>query len=537
MSEKPAEQAPAEAAIPFAEIRSTRRFSVTWLMPALTVLIAGWLVYTTVAARGPTITISFPSAEGLEPEQTRIKYKEVEIGTVRDIAIAENLDGVVVTAELRRGTEQYLTDQTRFWIVRARVSAKEVRDLGTLISGAYIAIDPVLEGRPRFDFVGLERPPAISTSRSGRYFVLSSESLGSLSIGSPVLYRQIEVGQVTDYRLQGDRAGVLIDIFVEAPFYDLVRENSHFWNASGIQVDINTGGVEIKTGSLISVFLGGIAFDSPVAAPMAAAGAGETFQLYPDRKHIKDKHIASSRLVAYFSDSVRGLAPGAPVEFKGIRIGEVEAILPETDLLTGAFRIKTILAIEPQRIAPNATAEQIMRNTFPRLIARGLHAQLASEHLLSDQLYVALDFQEPAPLAAPLADDPYPQIPTSPSTLSQATQSISNVLAKLEQLPAEQIGSELRTTLNSLQETLTAVKTTLNRADNELSPALVDTLEQFRKTTVALQTGFDEDSGLHYSLRELLSELRMTSRSLRTLADTLERKPQSIFFGKDEEAR
>jgi len=534
MSDTSQEPLPIDETIPVAKIRPARRFSMTWVVPIITVLVAGWLVYTTLAAKGPTITISFLNAEGIEPQNTKIKYKEVEIGTVKEIDIATDLNGVTVTAELKRGTEKYLTDQTKFWIAKAHVSAKEVRDLGTLLSGAYIGIDPVIDGKPQNNFIGLERPPAVSNSRPGRFFVLSAKTLGSLSIGSTILYRQIEVGQVTDYRLKEDRSGVLIDIFVEAPFHDLVRENSHFWNSSGIRVNVNTTGVEISTDSLISVFLGGISFDSPLQDSMEPAAEGELFQLHSDWKNINDEYTVKSHLVAYFNDSVRGLNPGASVEFKGIKIGTVEKIIPEVNVNNGDFQVKTILAIEPRRIAPDSTATDIMKKTLPTLVSRGLRAQLSTENFLTGQLYVDLDFHDNLPPGKMLPDDPYPRLPTTTSTLSQTTESITRVLKNLEQIPMDKIGAEMTRTVDNLNATLTAVKDTLDGANSKLAPALTDTLEQFRVTAVELQEGFDGDSAMQYQLQELLKELQRTSRSLRTLTDYLERKPQSIIFGKDE---
>ncbi|PLX87113.1 MAG: paraquat-inducible protein B [Desulfuromonas sp.] len=536
MPEKKPDAVPTDSTIPVAEIRSARRFSITWLVPLIALLIAGWLIYTTVSSQGPTITIRFLNAEGLERETTKIKYKEVEIGTVKDIDIATDLDGVVVTAELKKGTEKYLTDQTRFWIAKAHVSVREVRDLGTLLSGAYIGIDPVLDGPPQNDFIGLERPPAVSNSRPGRFFVLSTESLGSLSIGSPILYRQIEVGQVTDYHLKNDNSGVLIDIFIEAPFHDLVRENSHFWNASGVRVNIDTSGVEIQADSLITLFLGGIAFDSPRQDLMDPAVAGETFQLMPDRDTTTDDaYTVKLYFTAYFDDPVHGLNPGAPVEFKGIHIGEVEKIVPEFDSGLGDFRIKTILVIKPQKMLAGFTAEQEFNAALPKLVARGLRAQLSTDNYLTGQLYVDLDFHQDVPAAEIISGEPYPQLPTVSSSINQTTASIGRILKKLEQIPMDQIGTELARTFDNLNQTLFTVKNTLDSANQNLGPALTDTLEQFRQTSLTLQKDFDGDSVLQYRLQELLQELQMTSRSLRTLAEYLERNPQSIIFGKEEE--
>ncbi|MDT8421495.1 MAG: MlaD family protein [Desulfuromonadales bacterium] len=536
MAEEKPPAVPTDSSIPVAEIRSARRFSITWLVPLIALLIAGWLIYTTVASRGPTITIRFLNAEGLETENTKIKYKEVEIGTVKEIDIATDLDGVVVTAELKKGTEKYLTDQTRFWIAKAHVSVREVRDLGTLLSGAYIGVDPVLDGIPQRDFIGLERPPAVSNSRPGRFFVLSAESLGSLSIGSPILYRQIEVGQVTDYRLKSDSSGVLIDIFIEAPFHDLVRENSNFWNASGVRVNIDTSGVDVQSDSLITLFLGGIAFDSPLDDLMEPATAGETFQLRPDRDATRaDRYTVKLYFTAYFDDPVHGLKPGAPVEFKGIQIGEVEKIVPEFDSLQGDFRIKTILVIKPQKMLAGFTAEQEFNRALPKLVARGLRAQLSTDNYLTGQLYVDLDFHQDVPAAEIVPGDPYPQLPTVSSGINQTTASIGRILKKLEQIPMEQIGSELSRTFDNLNQTLVSVKIALDSTNEDLGPALTATLEQFRQTSITLQKDFDGDSVLQYRLQELLQELQMTSRSLRTLADYLEREPQSIIFGKEEE--
>ena len=535
MADKKQETPLEENNVPFAELKSQRRFSITWLVPLVAIAIAGWLIYQTVSSSGPVITISFVNAEGLVREKTKIKYREVDIGTVRDISIADDLNGVIVTAELRKSAEKYLTDQTKFWIAKAHVSAKEVRDLGTLLSGAYIGIDPAVVGNQQRQFVGLERPPAITSSRPGRFFVLSSDSLGSLSIGSPILYRQIEVGQVTDYRLKQDRSGVLIDIFVEDPFHELVRENSHFWNASGIQVKLNNTGVEINSDSLISIFLGGITFNSPSQEQTEQASSGEIFQLYREQKDIKDdQYLIKTRFTAYFTDSVRGLEPGATVEFKGIRVGEVEQVVPEVDLAGNNFRVKTILAIEPRRMAPDAPEADNFESTLPLLVEHGLRAQLATDSFLTGQLYVNLDFHKQASDAMIIPGDPYPQIPTVPSTIYQTIAGLTRVLEKIEQVPMDEIGQELRATMDNMNQTLTALKTTLDSASDELSPAVTDTLDQINTTTRNLEAAFDGDSVLQYRLQELLKELQTSSRSVRSLTDYLERRPQSIIFGKEE---
>ena len=147
-----------------AVIRKKKSFSIVWFIPIVALLIGGWLVYKAISEKGPVITISFESAEGLEAGKTKIKYKDVEVGVVESITLNKNLASVIVTAELKKGATPYLTDQTRFWVVRARLSAGEVSGLGTLFGGAYIGVDPSEAGTPLRTFKGLEMPPVVTTS-------------------------------------------------------------------------------------------------------------------------------------------------------------------------------------------------------------------------------------------------------------------------------------------------------------------------------------------------------------------------------------
>src|SRR3954447_4518477 len=221
--------------------RGRRRFSVVWLVPLVAAAIAAWLAVTTLREQGPTVSIVFKTAEGLEAGKTKVRYKDIDVGTVQDLRLSDDLKSVVAVAELRKQVEPFVTEGTRWWVVRPRVGASGVSGLGTLLSGAYIGLDPG-QGRRTLSFTGLEEPPPIASDVPGRRFSLHAEGLGSVDQGSPVYYRGLRVGQVLGYTLEDTRRTVTFEVFVDAPHDRLVRDTSRFWNASGIDVSVGAGG-------------------------------------------------------------------------------------------------------------------------------------------------------------------------------------------------------------------------------------------------------------------------------------------------------
>jgi paraquat-inducible protein B len=251
--------------MPEAEVRTTkRRLSIVWMVPLVAVAIGGWLVFKAISEKGPTITITFKSAEGLEAGKTKIKYKDVELGKVGSIALSDDLSQVIVKAELVKQAGNFLSQNTRFWVVRARVAAGGISGLGTLFSGAYIGLDPGKPGTPATHFQGLETPPVVTTDLPGSHFVLRASSLGSLNVGVPVYFRRIEVGRVVSYQLDEDGQAVTVKVFVHDPHHELVRKNTRFWNASGLDIAISAEGIRVDTESFVTLMIGGIAFDTPV---------------------------------------------------------------------------------------------------------------------------------------------------------------------------------------------------------------------------------------------------------------------------------
>src|SRR3954471_20328798 len=268
--------------------RGRSRFSVVWLVPLVAAAIAVWLPVTPLREQGPPGRIGFQTAEGGEGGKTKVRYKDIDVGTVQDVRLSDDLKEVVAVAELRKQVEPFVTEGTRWWVVRPRVGASGVSGLGTLISGAYIGLDPG-RGKRTLSFTGLEEPPPMTSDVPGRRFALHADGLGSVDQGSPVYYRGLRVGQVLGRTLDDDRRSFTFEVFVDAPHDRLVRDTSRFWNASGVDVSVGAGGVGVATEALQTIPAGGGAFDPPdIAAPGEEAAAGHGFHLYESRRKVDE---------------------------------------------------------------------------------------------------------------------------------------------------------------------------------------------------------------------------------------------------------
>ncbi len=543
---------PIPEAIPEVAVKSKRNFSIVWLIPLVAAIIGVFLAYKAISEQGPTITISFKTAAGLEAEKTKIRFKNVEVGQVTAISLAEDLSGVIVTAELRKGAKPYLTDETRFWVVRARVAAGEVSGLGTLFSGAYIAIDPVSEGKRTRSFVGLEKPPVITTEEPGRHFILKSARLGSLDVGSPVFYRQIQVGKVTEYQLDADGRAITGRVFIRAPHDELVRQNTRFWNASGLDVSLTAEGIKVDTDSFVSMLLGGIEFDTPESlGESERAEKNHVFNLYANRAAVEERTYAEKRYyLLYFDGSVRGLTVGAPVEFRGIKIGEVVDIRLQFDVGALEPRIPVLIQTEPDRIESVGGQDPGEESYIEELVEKGLRAQLRTGSILTGQLFVDIDMFPDAKPAKLHQEGAYPVIPTLPTPLEEIRASVISVLAKLEKLPIEEIGKHLESSMagidrlvNSpelaqaivnLNGTIEDSRTLVRNLDAQVAQEAALTLEQAQITLAALEGSLGPNSELQGKLSELMEELAGAARSIRLIADYLERHPEALIRGKQQ---
>jgi paraquat-inducible protein B len=537
--------------------KSGRAVPLVWLVPAIAIAVGAWLAISDYLERGTTIIISFRTAEGLQAGKTKVKYKDLEVGQITKIALAPDLSGVIATAELVKGSESRVVEDTRFWVVRPRISGSTVSGLQTLLSGSYVAMDVGKSTQRARVFTGLEQPPAFTTDAPGRQVNLRADDIGSLDVGSPVYYRRLQVGQVASYQLERDGKAVRITLFIQAPYDRFVTANSRFWHASGIDIALDAEGVRVKTESLVSLAIGGVAFATPLEEEDPAPLAADTvFTLQRSQAlAFRNPDRLSDSYVLVFNQSVRGLQPGAPVDFRGIVVGEVAAIHTEYDPASERISIPVEIKVYPERFTSRlrgSAKTRVPRNGrfVARLVERGLRAQLRTGSLITGQLYVALDFFPDAPKARlDVAHSP-PQLPTTPSTLEDLHATIVSLANKLERVPLEQMVADLSQTLNTVnalakrldgqlapeaQALLTESRQTLNDMRKAMDGA-TKTMADASRTFSAAERTFSPDSPFLGDLQDAAREFARTAQTLRALADYLERNPQALLRGKNPDA-
>ena len=539
---------PDEARVPTAVPRKpgVRWLQPVWIIPIVAALIGGWLALQHFLDRGPTITIHFRTAEGLEAGKTRIKYKDVDVGIVRHITIDADRSGVEVKAEMvKQASSGLLVDDSRFWVVRPRISGGQVSGLSTLLAGAYIGLDPGKSTNERREFEGLERPPVVTEGLPGRAFRLAADDLGSLDIGSPLYFRGVAAGQVVSTELAKDGSEVIVGIFVNAPFDQFVTPASRFWNASGIDLALDSNGVKVNTESLVTILVGGIAFDTPVDSVRTRAEQNDLFVLWRDRNEaMKRRETVVETYVMRFDQSVRGLNAGAEVDFRGVTIGEVSRI--DLEYLPDKVNFRTAVEIRlfPERLRPRVRdgvrapePDNEAEARMKRFVANGFRGQLRNANIITGQLYVALDFfPNAAPASIDFRQSP-PEIPTVPGGLGELQESLARILKRLEKIPFDTLSEDLRKSLDELRATLHDADALARHLDGDVAPQLNRTLEQARRTLEEAQKAVAQDSPAQSDLHEALREVRRASESLRELVDYLERHPDALIRGRREETR
>jgi paraquat-inducible protein B len=517
--------------------------SLIWLIPIVAALVGVMLVVKILMERGPEIVLTFNTAEGLEANKTAVKYKDVQIGTVQSLRLARDRSHVRVTVQLNNEAKSFTAEDSRFWVVRPRLDTSGISGLGTLLSGAYIGADAGVSTETASEFKGLEVPPIVTRDASGQQFLLRATDVGSLDVGSPVYFRRIKVGQVAAYELDGDGRGVTMRIFVNAPYDKFVGVNTRFWQASGIDAQLSASGFTLRTQSLATILLGGIAFKAPDDAMGPLAKENTAFTLAEDETTaMKEPDGPPQTLLMYFNQSLRGLTPGAPVDFRGVVIGEVKSIGVEFDRAEREFRMPVLVQVYPDRLRRRAgetgvesRATQQERLRF--LTEKGLRAQLRSGNLLTGQVYVALDFFPKAPpVKIDVAKNPI-ELPTVANSLDEIQSQVQEIASKLNKVPYEQIAADLRTTLTALNKTLASTEQAVTRINTDVTPELAAAMKDVRKTVNNAERTLADDSPLQQDMRQTLRELTRAAGSVRVLTDYLERHPESLLRGKPDDKK
>ncbi len=492
--------------------------SLIWLVPIIAILVGLGLVVRTVIERGPDIVVSFQTADGIEPGKTKVRYKSVEVGVVEHIDLAKDLEGIRATIRMAKSADPLLVEDARFWVERPRVSGTNIEGLGTLLSGAFIGMDIGKSNKAKRSFVGMEEAPRVTFTEPGTYFKLRSKQLGSVDSGSQVLYRRVPVGEVVRYEMDKDGSGVDFEIFVKSPYDRFVNAETRFWEASGVEVEMSAQGLRVNTQSLNAILAGGLTFetrgDPEKASPVAKDAVFRLYARRADAMAEEEDVVIPMRLV--FNESLRGLAVGAPVDFRGIDIGRVTSIGGEVDRAKGVVQMLVDIDIYPnrlRRITVNREQKLNFRGGMDSLVQGGLRGQLRTGNLLSGQLFVALDFYKGSPKAAIRWDQNPPILPSIPGSLANIEQqaqemikSANALLKKFEALPLDRLSDDASTAMRALDSTLKSL-------DRQLA----------------------DDSTVQNDLRDTLRELSKAAAEARALIEYLSQHPDALIKGKAKE--
>jgi paraquat-inducible protein B len=519
-----------------------------WILPVVVILAGVFVVIHEKLAEGTSVEIRFLDAEDLEANKTKIRYKDVEIGEVRDIHVSKDRKEVIVNAVIHRDASDYLVADTRFWVVRPRVSAAGITGLGTLVSGAYISVDVGRSATQSTKFVGVEVPPIVTADLKGREFVLHADDLGSLSIGSSVFYRHLTAGQVVGYSLDPGGTGVTLKIFVNAPFDTYVTGGTRFWQASGVDMSISSDGVKLRTESLTSILQGGVAFRTLPDGPTTSVPVDTPFTLYPDEDHaMRPTETEIRSFVMYFRGTLRGLSAGAPVELHGIGVGEVRSVDVEFDQDGATLRFPVVVDLYPQRIRgrnargaqPSAAGKRLETASgalIDNLVAHGLRAELKSGNLLTGQKYVDLDIHADAPAEKIWWKEQPAVFPTVSNGLDEIQDSVAGIARKLDRVPFDQISYRLVSTMTSLEQTLKSTNQLMQHVDGSIAPQVEATLAEARAAMKNAKELLAQDAPLQSDLGSTLLQLSRAAKAVTALVDYLERHPESLLRGKPGES-
>ncbi len=530
-------------------VRAAQRWNIVWVVPLLAILLGGWLLYRNFTTQGPIAEVRFETADGIAGKKTEVRCRSVHVGYVSAVKLAEDLKSVLIYLDLEPAYDALLRHGTRFWVVKFRVSSSDVSGLGTLLAGNYIELDPgPSDSAKETEFIGLEKPPATSRDIPGRRLILTADDAGSLTAGSPIYYRGFEVGRVESRNLEPKNQRVTYDVFITDEYSRLVTQNVRFWNTSGIDISAGAGGFKLRTPSLQALFAGGATFGVPPGvAPGAPVADGTTFALFESTDAAEGSTFTPTmKFLLLFDQSVRGLVKSAPVEFRGIPIGRVSDI--SFDYLQAAddSRIPVLVEIDPalfRREAPDKLSrpdEEFLKDA----VKHGLRATLKTGSLLTGALFVDLDYYKDQAPAEYIKIGDLPSIPTLSSGFAQLETKLTAILDKLQALPIDEtmkkIGTaadEAATTITEARGTLKEIQATAASARKTLdSPEFAQLPTDLRTTLNALDKSVSSvgpDGAIQGDLLRTLDELRAALRSLKSLSSTIDDKPNSLFFGRD----
>ncbi|MDF2779920.1 MULTISPECIES: intermembrane transport protein PqiB [Enterobacteriaceae] len=524
-----------------AKVQKVKNWSPVWIFPIVTALIGAWILFYHYSHQGPEVTLITTNAEGIEAGKTTIKSRSIDVGVVESATLTDDLTHVEIKARLNANMQKLLHGDTVFWVVKPQVGREGISGLGTLLSGAYIELKPGSKGGVRDDYQLLDSPPLAPPDAKGIRVVLDSKKAGQLTPGDPVLFRGYRVGSVETSVFDPQKRTMSYQLFINAPNDRLVTSNVRFWKDSGIAVDLTSAGMRVEMGALTTLFGGGVSFDVPDGIDLGQPVAEKAeFDLYDNQRSIQESLYTEHKdFLLFFKDSIRGLQPGAPVEFRGMRLGTVSKVpffMPGLrQALNEDYRIPVLIRIEPERIASQMGESPDILTNLPELLKQGLRGSLKTGNLVTGALYVDMDFvSKPPPITGIREFGGYSIIPTVSSGLAQIQQRLMDTLDKINNLPLNPMLEQATGTLAESQRTMRRLQTTLDNLNKLTASQSVQQLPQdMQKTLRELNRsmqGFQPGSAAYNKMVADMQRLDQVLRELQPVLQTLNQKSNALVF-------
>ncbi|WP_460755691.1 intermembrane transport protein PqiB [Marinomonas epiphytica] len=519
-------------------------FNTIWLVPLIAIIVAGWMLYQNWASQGPVITLIASNAEGLEAGQTTLKARNVDVGRVIDISLSEDFNKAIIKVRMNYGTDNMLKEDAEFWVVKPRIGKEGVSGLGTLLSGAYINMSPGENGDIQSQFDVLNQPP-LSLQGEGLRLLLRSNDAAKLEVGALVHFRGYEVGHVEEVGFDPKRGEITYRVVIHSPYDALVNSEVQFWVTSALSFKSSASGFEVSLDSLETFLSGGITFGLPENRQPGHAVIDMTeFDLYPSEGEAQENQYQEFiDYVFLFDANLTGLVAGAPVEYRGIRIGTVMEV-PFTGLTTTQLAqfeapvIPVLARIEPQRINPKDLAEIGSLAQWEALleerIDQGLRASIIIGNYLNAAKLISLDFMDNPPAPGIRHFDGYRIFPTGPDFFGNIEGKFSAMLDNFAKAPIEetfvnlnQTVSEASNTLQQLQSLSESLQSFIDQSSTQALPQdISDVMAELNKTLL----GFQADGQIGRPLRANMVALERTLNELQPLLRQLREQPNTIIF-------
>ncbi|MGL4473029.1 MAG: intermembrane transport protein PqiB [Shewanella sp.] len=532
-----------------ADIKPVRGISAIWFVPIVALLIGVWMVYYHLSHQGPAITIYFDSAEGMEAGKTKIKSRYVNIGEVESIRLNEEGDGVNVTARLAKSAEKMLVEDTNFWVVTPKITLAGVSGLDTLISGVYIELAPGASKKSADTYTALESAPITPKGTPGLHLTLNSNKEFDYAKGDPIIYKGLTVGQIDDVFFNIEQRVVYYNAFINAPYHELITSNTRFWDASGLTVSLNAEGISVNTGNVETMLTNGVTFDVPDGMPLGDKITERTdFDIYQDYLSASNaRYTQSLPYVMLVNDSIRGLNVGAPVEYRGVQIGQVTAVnLGSVDpkaLYNDAISIPVLINLNPGRVGLPDTQQgaEIMNEQNINWVKSGLRASLKTGNVLTGSLFVDLQHFDLPKLKEIASYKGYAVIPTVKNEFSQITDKFGQLVDKINRLPINDMATNANATLTNANTTLanaSALLVDLQRSTNSLDKLLTaaDQQQLIQELTATLENisrlsgDFSQGSTGYEQLQQGIQSISDVMYELKPLLEQLKHQPNGLIF-------